>query len=248
VNQKVALRMLERLGYQVDVVGDGRQALEALEQVPYAAVLMDVQMPEMDGYEATAEIRRREGKELHTPVIAMTANAMQGDREKALKAGMDDYVPKPVKSGELDAVLERWLPKEAEEPRKRDADAQPAAPEEDANREDLEDPLDRATLEGLRELGGSELIAELSEVFSSDALPQLADLRVAVEGGDAGAVERIAHTLKGSSANMGASRMAGLCEELQKAGISKDLTEALELLDRLKAEFERVRRALAAEA
>ncbi len=249
VNQKVALRMLEKLGYQVDVVGDGREALEALEHSPYAAVLMDVQMPEMDGYEATAEIRRREGEELHTPVIAMTANAMQGDREKVLEAGMDDYVPKPVKSEELDAVLKRWLRKEVEEePRKPNVDAQPVMPEEDANREDSEDPLDRATLEGLRELGGSELITELGEAFSSVTPPQLANLRVAVEGGDAEAVERIAHTLKGSSANMGARRMAGICEELQKPKVSTDLAEALELLDRLEVEFERVQRALAAEA
>ncbi|MDQ3302229.1 MAG: PAS domain S-box protein, partial [Actinomycetota bacterium] len=154
VNQKVALKMLEKLGYQVDVVGDGRQALEALERSPYAAVLMDVQMPEMDGYESTAEIRRREGGALHTPIIAMTANAMQGDRKKALQVGMDDYLAKPVKSGELDAVLKRWLPKEADEkPRKRGADARTAVTEKDENREESEDPLDRATLEGLRELG-----------------------------------------------------------------------------------------------
>ncbi|MEJ7872137.1 MAG: response regulator, partial [Rubrobacteraceae bacterium] len=249
VNQKVALKMLEKLGYRVDVVGDGRQALEALGQVPYAAVLMDVQMPEMDGYEATAEIRRREGEALHTPIIAMTANAMRGDREKALKAEMDDYVSKPVSSEKLEAVLERWVLKEAEEkPRRDDADPRPAVPDGDANREDSGEPLDRATLEGLRELGGSELIADLGELFSSDTPPRLANLRVAVEGGDAGAVERIAHTLRGSSANIGARRMAELCEELQKAGASKDLSEASKPAERLQAEFERVRRALATEA
>lgn len=115
VNQRVAVRMLERLGYRVDVVGDGRQVLEALERADddyYAAVLMDVQMPELDGYETTKEIRRREGLKRHMPIIAMTANAMQGDREKALEAGMDDYVPKPVKREALDPVLKRWLPEE----------------------------------------------------------------------------------------------------------------------------------------
>ena len=210
---------------------------------------MDVQMPEMDGYEATAEIRRREGGARHTPVLAMTANAMQGDREKALAAGMDDYVPKPIKSGELDAILSRWLPVEAgEEPRERDADVPPAVPETDADRDEPGDPLDPATLENLRELGGPELILELGEVFASDTPPRLENLCVAVEAGDAEAVKRVAHALTGSSANIGARRMAGICGELQKAGDSKDLAKAPDLLERLRAEFERVRRALLAEA
>jgi CheY-like chemotaxis protein len=111
VNQKVAARMLETLGYRVDVAGDGLEALDALSKAHYGAILMDVQMPEMDGYEATAEIRKREqGKGRRMPIIAMTANALQGDRHKALEAEMDDYVPKPVNVEELGAVLKRWIP------------------------------------------------------------------------------------------------------------------------------------------
>jgi two-component system, sensor histidine kinase and response regulator len=116
VNQKVAQKMIEKLGGRVDVAADGIEALAALiSGEPYSVVFMDVQMPNMDGYEATAEIRRREAEkgEPPTPIIAMTANAMQGDREEALKAGMDDYVSKPVTSEKLEAVLKRWLPEEA---------------------------------------------------------------------------------------------------------------------------------------
>src|SRR3954454_24523103 len=150
---------------------------------------MDVQMPEMDGYEATTEIRRREQSEgRHTPIIAMTANAMQGDREKALEAGMDDYVSKPVKPEELDAVLERWIPQ---------PDAEASAPEEQIDSAatpggggggGVTDPLDQSVLAGLRELGDQELLAKLAELFLEDVPPQLEVLREAIEGGDASSV------------------------------------------------------------
>ena len=242
VNQKVAVRMLERLGYRADVAADGLEALEALSRVPYHAILMDVQMPEMDGYTATAEIRRREGTERRTPIIAMTANAMQGDREKALAAGMDDYLPKPVKPGELEAVLERWIVEEESA-----AATTPAAADGSGAPAEIKDPIDRAAIESLRELGGSEMLSELAEMFFDDAQSGIDAIRGAVERGDAQTVERAAHTLKGSSGNMGAKRMAALCGELQDASASGDLTHAPELLEGLEAEFGRVRPALEAE-
>ena len=239
VNQKVAVRMLERLGYRADVVADGLEAVEALTQIPYAAVLMDVQMPEMDGYEATAEIRRREEVSGgHTPIIAMTANAMEGDREQAFKAGMDDYIPKPVKPEELGAVLERCVSKADE------ASAFEAG-EGSATREESEEgPLDRGVLVGLRELqeeGEPDLLEELIELFLADVPPQLVALRKAVDAGDAHSVERIAHTLKGSSANIGAVRMQALCTELEEIGRSEELRAAPGLISRLEEEFGRVR-------
>lgn len=112
VNQKVAVKMLEKLGCRVDVAGNGKEAVEAMTRIRYALVFMDCQMPEMDGYEATRVIREREGADRHTPIVAMTANAMAEDRERCLKAGMDDFVSKPVTAQALTSVLNRWLPGE----------------------------------------------------------------------------------------------------------------------------------------
>ena len=254
VNQKVAAKMLEGLGYQADVVANGQEAVEALfSRVPYAAVLMDVQMPEMDGYEATAEIRRRQYSAAQqgmtpepgvrrTPVIAMTANAMQGDREKALAAGMDDYVSKPVKPEELGAVLRRWIPQSGgEAPVPEEAADGPIPPV------GITDPLDRNVLASLRELGDQELLSELAELFLEDVPPKLQALREAIGGGDATSVESVAHALKGSSGNMGALRMSTISTDLQDAGRSGELERALVLVERLEAEFGRVRSALEAE-
>ncbi len=230
VNQKVAVKMLERLGYRADVAANGLEAVEALSLLSYAAVLMDVQMPEMDGYEATAEIRWREGEEAdrRTPIIAMTANAMQGDREKALAAGMDDYVSKPVDPGELDAALARWIPR---------TDEGASAPEEATDDAATSpggatDPLDRSALEGLRELGGTELLAELTGLFLEDVPPQLEALggghrkrrrRVGQEDGSHPQRELGQH---GGPEDVRHLRGAGGRGALRRAGRGRDAGEA----------------------
>ena len=251
VNRKVVVRMLENLGYQVNVVGDGREALEALADSSYGAVLMDVQMPGMDGYKATRQIRRREGqsgrrnmmmglRKRRTPIIAMTANAMNEDREKALGAGMDDYISKPVSREKLQSVLRRWV---SETPVFRRP-----IPQDDAARVDT--TLDRGVISGLRGLqgdGDTDLVAELAGMFMNDARSGLRTLEDAIQNGDAPAVERVAHTLKGSSGSMGARGISSLCVRFEEIGASGDLTQCPGLLARLKEELVRVGRALEAE-
>jgi two-component system sensor histidine kinase/response regulator len=241
INQKVAAKMLEKLGYRADVAANGLEALEAISRLPYAAILMDVQMPEMDGYEATAQIRRREGEEgaARTPIIAMTANAMKGDREKVLAAGLDDYIPKPVKLEELETVLSRWISRQ-------EALSGTEGGEGTATVKKVEAPLDRQVIQNLRELGGPEMLSKLTEMFLEDTRLGTDALKGAVEVGDAQTIERTAHTLKGSSGNMGAHRMARVCAQLEEVGASGDLKRAPRLIVQLEEEFDRVRPVLAA--
>jgi two-component system, sensor histidine kinase and response regulator len=241
VNQKVAVKMLESLGYRVDVAANGLEAVEALLRIPYSAIFMDCHMPEMDGYEATREIRRREKEGGgHTPIIALTAGAMKGDREKALDAGMDDYISKPVKREELQTMLERWVSQEDV--------ALPASADGSGSstQEKMEGGLDHTVIANLRELGDSNLLSELAELFLEEVPEQLGTLQEAIEKGDAQTVKRIAHTLKGSSGNMGARRMSRLCLDLEQAGESNDLSAAASRLELLKKEFDHVRAELSA--
>ena len=248
VNQKVATRMLQNLGYRVDVVSNGVEAVRALGEASYDAVLMDCQMPELDGYEATTEVRRGEresGGTRHIPIIAMTANALQGDREKALEAGMDDYLSKPVKPEDLSSVLDSWV--SVQDPRASEAPVNGSAGGGIASSVTDDDSLDLAVLEGLRELqeeGETDLLAELVGMFLEDASARLDVLRDAIQIGDAEEIERAAHSLKGSCGNMGVKRMQQTSSDLQEAGVSGDISGAANLLGRLEEEFERVRPAL----
>jgi PAS domain S-box-containing protein len=209
VNQKVALRMLEKLGYRADVASNGQEAVEAVARHQYEAVLMDCQMPVMDGYEATKAIRQLDDESRRaTPIIAMTAGAMKEDEQRARAAGMDDYLAKPVKVERLEATLARWISSSTQEP---DAPLVPTGDSAEIGR-----GLDEDVIARLRELdavaGGME---ELADLFLRDAAGTIASMRLAAEVNDDGAVAAGAHSLKGSAGNFGARRLMELCEEVE---------------------------------
>ncbi len=239
VNREVARLQLQSLGYTVDTVTNGLQALEILSATDYDAVLMDCQMPEMDGYEATAEVRRREGRKKHTPIIALTANALQGDQEKCLDAGMDDYLSKPIKPEALEAILEKWTNNQTSSQKPFTADT--------AEANHLSVILDVNVLAKLRKaLSGKnkDFISNLIDLFITDAQPRIEALREAITRNDATALRQVAHALKGSCANLGARRMSGLCEILEEKGLANSLAGASAFVEHLEAEFALVKQAL----
>jgi PAS domain S-box-containing protein len=232
VNQKVALRLLERLGYRADVAANGLEALAALERQPYDVVLMDVQMPEMDGLEASRRINQDWPPGTRPRIIAMTANAMQGDREKCLNAGMDDYIPKPIHTEALIAALGKTRPQplHPETPQKS-----PRAPI---------DLIDRKKFEEFRQAMGADFIGEIIAIFNEDAPKLLQDLKQALISNDADLFRRSAHSLKSNSAQFGAMSLAEMAKELEVLGKEGRLTEVSEKVARLEAEYEIVREAL----
>jgi CheY-like chemotaxis protein/HPt (histidine-containing phosphotransfer) domain-containing protein len=252
VNQRVAQRTLEKLGYRVALVADGQAAVAAVGSTTYAAVLMDCQMPLLDGYGAAAAIRLQEGAARRTPIIAMTAHALRGDRERCLAAGMDDYLAKPMRAEELAAMLRRWVPPVA-------ALATPApgsGSSEGTGGTGGGAAVDLRLLARLRDLAGDEgtdIVLEVATVFLEDAPLRLVAMREALDQGDSERLLRETHTLKGSAASMGASPMARLCAEMEALG-SGNGTEALgnsngleagaAVLSRLDAELSDVRAAL----
>ena len=240
VNQKVALGQLKQLGYSADAVPNGLAVLEALERNYYDIILMDCQMPEVDGYEATRRIRARSGNLPQPYIIAMTAHAMQGDSEKCLGAGMDDYISKPVQLEAFAAALARGLAAGVKTTllnKGRDAGIGGV---EDGS----ESALCGKTLQGLKGLAanmGASFFPQLLESFEHDTIGHLGALQVAVAGGDTGRIREEAHALKGSSLTIGAQVMAGICQELESLGTAQKLEGAADLIGRLECEFDRVK-------
>jgi CheY-like chemotaxis protein len=238
VNQLVAKKMLERIGYRADVAANGKEAVDAVSRAPYDVVFMDCQMPEMDGYEATRHIRKLQGSAGKTLVIAMTANALLGDREKCIASGMDDYLFKPVTQVALGKVLEKW------ESLKFAAGGTPGdvpAPVESGQVRSI-DPDKIAELKELALGADPGWLESLVHRFLEDAADRLEKLRVAYRNNDAKTVGEVAHALKGSSATMGASQMKQLAERLQSLGRSGSLGGAEPLIQEMERALDMARR------
>jgi PAS domain S-box-containing protein len=228
-NQQVAQGILRIMGLRADVVADGSEALKALEAFPYDLVLMDVQMPVVDGLEATRQLRSPDStvRDHAVPIIAMTAHAVEGDRDACLAAGMNDYVTKPVSPCALVEMLERWLRKDGIAPA-------PPVPLRDEPRQVA--VWDRAGLID-RVLGDEELVEEIVREYLADTPRQLQSLETFLRAGDLQGIQRQAHSIKGASANMGGDRLRAVAEELEAAAKAGDLDVARRLAAEIPAEL-----------
>jgi PAS domain S-box-containing protein len=246
VNQRVAMGLLKQIGCTAHSTNNGLEALGALEAKFYEVILMDIQMPEMDGLEATREIRRRWPAGPRRPyIIAMTANAMTGDREKCLDAGMDDYITKPVKAIRLKTALEQCCELRAAVAAAATLPARngthPTVPPAQLNRDSLE------ALKSLQSEGDNGFLKEMIDLFLEDTPSRLADMDAALTIGHQQDFVRAVHSIKGASANFGADDLHQLCAEIEQTGRAGRMTETAPQIKKLHQEFERVRVALLAE-
>ena len=236
VNRTLATRLLQKHGHTVVVVENGRQAVEALERETVDLVLMDVQMPEMDGLEATAAIREKEKKTGdHLPIIALTAHAMKGDREKCLAAGTDDYLTKPIRTADLFAAVERL--------RNTKTDATPAAPATTnplgTNAFDIDAPLSHVE-------GDRDLLDEIVRIFAEQCPKTMYEIQNAIRAADLPVLERAAHSLKGSASNLCAIGVTQSAAELEESARSGDSSRSRELFEALESEVAKLLRELEA--
>ncbi len=224
VNQQVLLSMLQRLGYQAEVAGDGLEALAALQRQPYDVVLLDVQMPMMDGLEVARRVHAEWPPDRRPRLIAVTASAMPRDRESCLAAGMDDYLSKPLKLEELRQALSRCRPspQTAETAPEKAADSAGSGVTQGALRAaEAADPLDHTVLDELHSPGdgdaGRRTVAGFIRLYLENAAVLLGDMETALRQRDSQTLERLAHTLRSSSGTLGAWRVSALCKELEQA-------------------------------
>jgi len=234
-NQQVAQGIIEKLGLRANAVGNGLEALKAIETIPYDLVLMDVQMPEMDGLTAARRIRELSAESRSMPIIAMTAHALTGDRERCVEAGMDDYITKPVTPQALAGLLDRWLPE-----KRRNGAFRIALSRQDGRTPsaDGQAPFDRTCFMA-RVMGDESLGRRVITSFLNDMPRQMAALGLCITSGDVRAMERQAHTIKGAAANVCAEAMGLTVWEIESAANAGDLSSAERLAARLSGDFER---------
>jgi two-component system, sensor histidine kinase and response regulator len=247
VNQEVAIAILDSLGCQAEVAGNGQEAVEAVAKTHYDLILMDCQMPVMDGFAATAAIRRweREQGRDPLPIIALTANVMKGFREQCLAVGMDEYLSKPFQPEQLEHLLHRWLPTRPTAAASR-PDPSPLPPAVDAD----QPPFDPGALDRIRALqrpGAPDLVTKLIDLYLQSTPDWLGRLRDAVAAGDAEALRQAAHGLKSSSGNLGAQPLAALCKTLEERGRMRQLEDAPALLAAVETRYQQLREALTLE-
>ncbi|MCC7596109.1 response regulator [Janthinobacterium sp. FW305-129] len=252
INQEIALAMLEDTAYQATPADNGRRALALWERYPFDVILMDCQMPEMDGFEATRRLRRMESEQgrSRTPIIALTANAILGDRELCLDAGMDDYLAKPYTRAALLAVLARWRPASSVPAAAETAEEVDPAQAEPAAASDASPILDAAALQNLRAMrrpGRPDVLGRIIDLFYSDAPRLLGQLEMAAGASDAAALQLAAHTFKSSCANVGALGLSATCREIEQYARSNDVGSALRHIRGIQQELDRVLAALALE-
>lgn len=237
VNQAVILNQLQILGYEADYVSNGQEALDRLQEKSYDIVLMDCQMPVLDGYQTTQELRRREGSGRHTVVIALTAHALSDDRDKCLAAGMDDYLTKPIEQETLGATINQWVNLTKSKRASAHSEAQNRPQPSVLNMDEI--PLD---LERLNRISRGKVTfqQQLVQAFVKNAQPGLEQIRVAIPVGDCLTVEQQAHRIKGSSANVGVRLMPDVAAQLEQQAREKDLEGATEQLEVLERQLEKV--------
>jgi PAS domain S-box-containing protein len=257
-NQMVVLKILEKLGYRADAVANGREAIDTLERIPYDLVLMDCQMPEMDGFEASRRIRSGESKVLNPgiPIIAMTAYAMKGDRERCLAAGMNDYLAKPIQTEEFAGTLERWLGKPLDE-----GDAAGISPEASSPAKSGEaSPAQTGNTSGAapaeavifdrdgflkRIMGDVDLARTLADAFLGDMPAQIEQLKTAIATGDIRLAGQQAHRIKGAASNVGGMALQGVASSMELAGKAGGDSKMLEsMMPRMEEQFEVLRESI----
>ncbi|HEX3142448.1 MAG TPA: response regulator [Pyrinomonadaceae bacterium] len=238
INQEVARYRIEKLGHSVDVANNGIEALELLEKNEYALVLMDCQMPEMDGFETTARIRRRADDKARLPIIAVTASVADGEMEKCLQAGMDDYLRKPFRKEDLAAKIQRWLSGTA---RATDNHNLPGGDAFTHHTSELAQGLSQ-----LEDDYGKEMALKIVEMFLPDAEARIERIARAVEQQDFKELEEASHALKSGAANVGANQISQLCEELEACGEARAMRNAQQLLANLRESWVTVRTEIAA--